>query len=176
MKELTKKRLLFLPNQNYQAVNFTSWLESMGEGMKGMSESACFSSNQFNAAQTYRIPIMHQAVNGTLGIQQRKVKILPSCHLESGKEIRYLTAIIKVIEQYFMPRRIQNTLMNDLMWSSPQPYMLGVIISPEEKGRYLICLVYYWFLSTMYSAWHSSITMFSNEWAVWKERMVFASL
>lgn len=41
---------------------------------------------------------MNQAVNLTLRIQQRKIKVLHSCQLESGKGIMCLSAIIKVIE------------------------------------------------------------------------------
>lgn len=95
MNELTKRGSSSLQIRKYQIVSFTHWLESVG---KLTTEFPLFGSTQFSPAHIYWIPIVCQAVSLTLRVQQRKVKVLPSSHLEPGKGDRHFIAVIKVIE------------------------------------------------------------------------------
>lgn len=131
MTELTKKRFLFFPDQNVSNCEFHLPLaaECGGEDERYARILPVY----FNLIQSSsNLSNSHYAPGSEPHTQDsEKVKILSSCYLESGKGIRYLTAIIKVIELYFMPQGSLNTVSNCVIESSPQPCMLGVIITYE---------------------------------------------
>lgn len=84
---------------------------------------------------------MHQVGNLTLRIQQRKVRVLPSCHLE---EVRHLTAIIKVIEWHLLcaMQNSKNFSESPNLIPTTALYVRNDNYTKKE-GRHFIYLVYY---------------------------------